>query len=189
MIMNSTTTAVMRRPSPLAAISLKPQTSWENPVESIDLAFPPSLEIQRGRFGQLVKYNFWAVKGAALLAYSSIVGKIQDCLSCRDDLFEGEAESALPNSIDCFMVGRTQETATPCIVISCQSKNYCRKVINIVKKAGWWFDFCEKYPAFTFVHLRNRPRPVRKALHHEDGLLVYTEKPSSGSGAIPLYFF
>ena len=133
---NSTTTTATWRLGPVAPVSFnlfKPQIMWPNPVDSIDFSFPALVERERTKLGQLVEQYFWTVNGPAQAAYVSIQEKIQSCLSCRDDLFEGECESSLPSGIECYMVGRRPEKASPYIAVSCSSEKYCRKVISIIK--------------------------------------------------------
>lgn len=181
------TATAIRQPKVFISRPLKTQATWDKPLDSIDFDVPPSVERERTRFGKLVEYRFWAIKGRALDAYSSIENDIQRCLSFRDDLFEGENESALPSSIDCYMVGRKAQKASPHITISCESVKYCRKVIEIIRESDWWLRFINDFPGFKFIHLRNRPRPVRMAGHDGSAPLVYTFSHSSGISGIPLF--
>ena len=185
---NSVTKTMVRGSAHLKSL-LKPDV-WPDPLDSIDLTIPVSRERQRTKLGNLVESYFWAIKGSALAAYTSIEDDIKSCLLCRDDLYEGETESGLPSSIDCYMFGSTPETSRPCIAVSCPSKGYCRKAINVIKESDWWVHFHKEYPAFKLVRLRNRPRPKRMANFTDGAILVYSSQPRNlWSGLpVPLYF-
>ncbi|OQV06070.1 hypothetical protein CLAIMM_10702 [Cladophialophora immunda] len=182
---NSVTTTMVRHSARLKDL-LKPKDTWPEPLESIDFTFPALVQRDRSKL-QLTQYFFWMVKGPALAAYSSIEGKIKNCLSCRDDLFEGEIESALPSSIDCYMFGPTPETAHPCIAVSCQSKSYCHKAIIAIKESDFWECFRKEHLSFKLIHLRDRPRPVRMATFHDNEILVYTSEPLNLRCGMPLF--
>lgn len=185
-----TATAMPGLPNTFIPRILELRASWPDPENSIDIDGPVSIVPTSSIMGKLIDYYWWSVQGPALDAYRSIEVKIRDCLESRDDLFEGENESALPSSVGCYMVGRKPAKARPCIMISCQSKIYCRKAIKILKENDWWIKFNRQYPGFSFVHMRNAPRPIRLGNGSPNGVLdtklVYTSEHSSSAYGAPL---
>lgn len=143
----------------VARLPLRKQR-WANPEESIDVA--RCFEVLNDRIqDRIVAYKWWGVKGPALAAYSEIDEVLHDFLNSRDDFFEGERKAHLVHSVGCYMVGRKESSARPCIAIACESKMYCLRAIVALQHELWWSRFISKYPGFRLVEVRNSPRPRR----------------------------
>lgn len=136
----------------LKGIVTPSKRTWPNPEISLGQEFTPlrhRLKVKRR----------WGAIGPAKDAFLEISEELQNLKSLRDDLDELEDKSAIWG-ITCCMVGRFPEDARPSIVVHCQSKACCERIIKAIESTLWWTEFKEKYPSFTFVIDSKAPRPI-----------------------------
>jgi hypothetical protein len=139
-------------------LSSKPK--WPDRKASIGDEFTPlrqRLKIRRR----------WDAIGPALSAFLEISDELRSFKEERDDLDELENKSPIWGWT-CCMVGRTPDDARPSIIVHCQSKTCCERIIRAVQVTEWWKDFHAKYPAFSFIIASTAPRPIQLGVHASD---------------------
>jgi hypothetical protein len=138
-----------------AGITLRPKISWPNPLDSLGDPMRPTRQ-------HVKKRKRWGATGPAAEAFLEICDSLQNFKESRDDLVEIE-NKAWPWGWSFCMAGRSPEVAKPYIVVHCESKSCCLRILQVIESESWWQDFHTKYPSIGFVVDTKAPRPLQMA--------------------------
>lgn len=141
-----------RPANPFKGMLLRAKPKWPDPQSSLGVEFTPlrqHLKIRRR----------WDAQGEALKAFYEIAEELKIFKARRDDLDQFEGKSAIWGWT-CCMYGRAPHDARPAIVVHCDSKSCCERVVREIQLTQWWNQFHSRYPAFSFIVSSKAPRPI-----------------------------
>jgi hypothetical protein len=138
--------------NPLKGMVLRAKPKWPDPQSSLGVEFTSlrqHLKIRRR----------WDAQGEALKAFYEIAEELKIFKARRDDLDQFDGKSAIWGWT-CCMYGRGPHDARPAIVVHCDSKSCCERVIREIQLTQWWNQFHSRHPAFSFIVSSTAPRPI-----------------------------
>jgi hypothetical protein len=136
----------------LTRMVLQPKPTWPDPLDSLGDEWRPMRQ-------HMKKKRRWAAIGPAANAFLEICDELKNLKEVRDDLEELESK-AWPWGWSFCMAGRSPDNAKPYIVVHCESRSCCVRILQVIENEAWWKRFHDKYPSIGFVIDKKAPRPL-----------------------------